>query len=299
VADEREQLKVGRRLVDITRPAKLLFPDDGISKRELVAYYVAVAPRLLPYLEDRPLTLERYPDGIRGHRIIQKSASDYYPDWILTAAMKKHGGTVAHPIANDAATLAYLANQASITPHIWLSRSDRPTQPDQMVFDFDPSTGDFEPVRRAALDLAGMLRGMDVTPFLKTSGSKGLHVVVPLKRSADFGEVHQAAHALAVKLVQANPAERTLEFHKAKRGSRVFIDVNRNAYAQTYAAPYAVRARPGAPVSWPAEWKALEDGKLTPDGVTMRQAIGLLEQRQDPWAGFRRGAVSLTRMRPA
>lgn len=297
MADARESLRIGRRTVDITRPDKVLFPDDGITKRDLVQYYRGVAKWMLPYLRNRPLTLERYPDGIEGHRIIQKSASDYYPEWIRTVTMQKHGGTVAHPVANDEATLAYLANQASITPHIWLSTSDKPTLPDQMVFDFDPSTTDFEPVRAAALELGALLRAAGVTPFLKTSGSRGLHVVIPLKRAAGYGEVHAAAHAVAERLVEARPSERTLEFHKAKRGDRVFIDVNRNAYAQTFAAPYAVRARAGAPVSWPVEWRELERGEIRPDGVTLREAPALLAKRRDPWAGFRRSAVTLAKLR--
>jgi bifunctional non-homologous end joining protein LigD len=291
VADAKEQMKIGRRVVDITRPDKLLFPEDGISKRDLVTYYLQVAKWILPHLKDRPLTLERYPDGIAGHKIIQKSASDYYPAWIKTAEMRKHGGTVKHPVCNDAATLAYLANQASITPHIWLSKLDQPDTPDQMVFDLDPSTDDFAPVRSAALDLFAMLSEAKVPSFLKTSGSKGLHIVVPLKREADYGAVHGLAHRVAAELVRKAPKERTLEFMKAKRGGRVLIDVNRNAYAQTYAAAYAVRARPGAPVSWPAEWEELERKGLKPNSVTISTAPGLLEKRADPWARFRTSAI--------
>lgn len=292
MADAKEQMKIGRRVVDITRPDKLLFPDNDLTKRDLVTYYLRVAKWMLPHLKDRPLTLERYPDGIAGHKIIQKSASDYYPAWIQTAEMRKHGGTVNHPVCNDAATLAYLANQATITPHIWLSKIDQPGTPDQMVFDLDPSTDDFAPVRSAALDLHAMLSDAKVPAFLKTSGSKGLHIVVPLKREADYGAVHGLAHRVAAELVRRAPDERTLEFTKAKRGGRVLIDVNRNAYAQTYAAAYAVRARPGAPVSWPAEWEQLERGALKPNSVTIRLAPGLLEERADPWAEFRKKAVS-------
>jgi bifunctional non-homologous end joining protein LigD len=289
VADAGEVVRIGQRDVTLTRPDKVLFPDDGITKRDLVNYYRAVAGHILPYLEDRPLTLERYPDGIGGHRIIQKSVSKYFPPWIRTATMKKHGGTVKHPIATDEATLAYLANQACITPHIWLSRSDQPEVPDQMVFDLDPSTDDFEPVRRTAIDLHRLLEAEGMPAYLKTSGSRGLHIVVPLKRKAGYGEVHGAAHAIARRLIEASPDTRTLEFMKKDRKGRVFIDVNRNAYAQTYAVAYAVRARPGAPVSWPIEWDELDDPKLRPDGVTMREVPKLLKRR-DPWKDYSFGS---------
>ena len=286
-------MRIGRQDVTVTRPDKVLFPDEGITKRDLVNYYRAVAPWILPQLADRPLTLERYPDGIGGHKIIQKSASDYYPDWIRTATVRKHGGTVKHPVCNDEATLAYLANQACITPHIWLSRSDQPETPDQMVFDLDPSTDDFEPVRRTAADLHGMLESWSVPAFLKTSGSRGLHIVVPLKREAGYGPVHALAHAIARQLVAAAPDERTLEFAKKDRAGRVFVDVNRNAYAQTYAAAYAVRARPGAPVSLPVEWNELPKRDFRPDGYRMGDVLDLLGGREDPWQDFRRRAVRL------
>jgi len=293
VAEEKETVRIGRREVTITRPDKVLFPDDGITKRDLVGYYRRIAKWIIPHIEDRPLTLERYPDGIAEHRIIQKSASDYYPEWVETATVQKKGGTVKHPICNDEATLAYLANQASITPHIWLSKKDAPGTPDQLVFDLDPSTDDFEPVRETAAALRQMLEGRDLPSFLKTSGSRGLHIVVPLKPKATYGSVHRLAHRLAEELVAASPKTRTLEFAKKDRGDRVFIDVNRNAYAQTYAAAYAVRARPGAPVSLPVDWSALRDRGLRPDGFRLNNVLELLASRADPWASFRKSAVLL------
>jgi bifunctional non-homologous end joining protein LigD len=293
VAEAKETVVIGRRAVDITRPDKVLFPDDGITKRDLVAYYRRIAKWILPHIEDRPLTLERYPDGLAGHKIIQKSASTYYPDWIETATMRKKGGTVKHPICNDEATLAYLANQASITPHIWLSKKDAPGEPDQMVFDLDPSTGDFEPVRETAAALYQMLEERGLPAFLKTSGSRGLHIVVPLQPKAAYGAVHGAAHRIAEALVKASPGTRTLEFAKKDRGTRVFVDVNRNAWAQTYAAAYAVRARPGAPVSLPVEWNALDDPELKPDGFRMDNVFDVLEKRTDPWKLFGKSPATL------
>src|SRR5438034_5759448 len=150
-------LRVGRHDVEITRPDKVLFAKDGITKRDLVDYYRQIAPWILPHLRARPLTLERYPDGIEEMRIIQKSVSAYYPEWIKTARVKKVGGSVQHVICEDEATLAYLANQACITPHIWLSRTDKIDFPDQMVFDLDPSGRDFEPVKATAQSLRKLL----------------------------------------------------------------------------------------------------------------------------------------------
>jgi hypothetical protein len=168
-------MRVGRQTVHITRPQKVLFPDDDISKRQLAAYYEHIASTMLPHLHDRPVTMERYPDGITGTRLIQKRAASYFPRWIRTASMKKQNGTVRHVICQDAATLVYLANQACITPHVWLSRIDKPHHPDQMIFDLDPSGGgDFRAVCRAALTLRELLKREHLYAFVKTTGSRGL-----------------------------------------------------------------------------------------------------------------------------
>jgi bifunctional non-homologous end joining protein LigD len=166
------EMRVGRQTVEITRPQKLLFPDDGIDKRQLAEYYARIATTMLPYLRNRPVTMERYPDGIQGMRLIQKRAASYFPDWITTASMKKQDGTVRHVVCQDAATLVYLANQACITPHVWLSRVDKPDHPDQMIFDLDPSDGNFRTVCRAALRLRELLERERLTAFVKTTGSR-------------------------------------------------------------------------------------------------------------------------------
>jgi bifunctional non-homologous end joining protein LigD len=291
--EHNEVVRVGRHDVRISRPDKILFPKDGITKRELVDYYRHIASWMLPHLRGRPLTLERFPDGIDGMRLIQKSVSAYYPEWIKTVTVKKVGGTVRHVLCEDEATLAYLANQACITPHIWLSRTDAIEFPDQMVFDLDPSTADLGPVKATAQALRKILEQMRLPVFLKTSGSRGLHVVVPLKRDADFDSVRAFARQIAEMAVDEDPNHRTLEARKNARRGRVYIDTNRNAYAQTVAPAYAVRPRPGAPVSIPLDWHELQKRGLRPDGVTIKTVFARLEKAEDPWKDFWRSAVTL------
>jgi bifunctional non-homologous end joining protein LigD len=293
MAERAEILRVGRHDVKITRPDKVLFPQDEITKRELVDYYRHIASWMLPHLRGRPLTLERFPDGIDGTRLIQKSASAYNPEWIKTVTVKKVGGTVKHVLCEDEATLAYLANQACITPHIWLSRTDAIQFPDQMVFDLDPSGEDFAPVRATAQALRKILEQMRLTVYLKTSGSRGLHVVVPVRRDSDFDSVRAFARQVAEIAVREDSKNRTLEARKNERRGRVYIDTNRNAYAQTVAPAYAVRPRPGAPVSVPLDWHELQKKDLRPDSVTIKTVFARLERAEDPWKDFWRSAVTL------
>ncbi|HEY5940705.1 MAG TPA: non-homologous end-joining DNA ligase [Gemmatimonadales bacterium] len=290
-------VRVGRHKIEITRPEKVLFPEDGITKGELIEYYARIAPRMLPHLRDRPLTLERYPDGLGKQRIFQKQVSSYFPQWIRRVIVKKVGGTVTHLVCNDDATLVYLANQACITPHIFLSRVDKLDVPDQMVFDLDPQGEDFEPVRSTAQAFKQLLDDLELPAYLKTTGSRGLHIVVPLQRREGFDAVRDFARELAGIVIGQAPGERTLETLKVNRGSRVFIDTNRNAYAQLLAPAFAVRARRGGPVSVPLDWSELRRKDLRSDGVTIRTIFDWLEKAGDPWADFWRSGVSLTKAR--
>jgi bifunctional non-homologous end joining protein LigD len=293
LAQPEQIIRVGRRAVEVTRPAKVLFPADGISKGDLINYYRRIAPWMLPHLRGRAITMERYPDGIDQARIIQKSVPSYYPDWIETVKVKKAGGTVTHVVCNDEATLVYLANQACITPHIWLSRVDNLHYPDQMVFDLDPSSEDFEKVKATAQSFRKLLEQVALPAYVKTTGSRGLHVAVPLNREEDFDSVRAFARRLAEIVLNEDPRHRTMEARKEKRGGRVFLDINRNAYAQTVAPAYAVRPRPGAPVSTPLRWSELDQKGLRPDGVTIRTVFGRLEKSGDHWKDFYRRAISL------
>jgi bifunctional non-homologous end joining protein LigD len=277
--------------VTISRPDKALFP-DGITKADLAGYYEAVAPAMLPHLAGRPLNLERYPDGIEAQRIMQQRAGKHFPDWIERVTVPKEGGTVEHVVASDADTLVYLADQACITPHAWLSRADRLNRPDRLIVDLDPSNGSPADVRRAARDMGDLLRHLELEPFAMTTGSRGFHVVVPLRRRADFDEVRAFARDLAQLAAERDP-KLTVEQRKAKRGGRILVDVMRNAYAHTAVAPYAVRARPGAPVATPLHWDELEDSKLRSDRWNIRTARERLERDGDPWADINGSARAL------
>jgi bifunctional non-homologous end joining protein LigD len=289
-------MKIGRRTVELSNTNKVLFPDDGLTKGDLVEYYESIAPQAVPYLKGRPLALERYPDGIDHQQVFQQSAPQYFPDWIETASVKRIGGdgTVKHPVVRDAASLVYLANQACITPHAWLSRADRPTNPDQLIFDLDPQDG-ITGARRAALDLHAVLDDLGLPAVVKTTGGKGLHVHVPLDRRAEFDEVRRFARGVANVLVTRDPERYTIEQRKNARGDRLYLDIMRNAYGQTAVPPYAVRARPGAPVATPLDWSELDDQRFRSDRFTLRTVTDRVEKNGDPWPRMR--GRSLTRPR--
>ncbi|TMA93279.1 MAG: ATP-dependent DNA ligase [Deltaproteobacteria bacterium] len=295
LAVQEELVRIDQRDVKITRPEKILFPEDGITKRDLIDYYRRVVSWILPHLRARPIAMERYPDGINQPGFFHKTAPFYYPGWIKTVTIKKKtGGTVRHVVCDNAATLVYLANQACVTPHIWLSRIDKLDYPDQMVFDLDPSEDNFDPVKATAQSLKELLDQLGLPVYLKTTGSRGLHVAVPLKRTEVFDSVRAFARELAGVVVSREPTQRTLEQRKSMRRGRVFVDTNRNAYAQTVAPAYAVRARRGAPVSVPLDWNELRRRDLRPDGVTIRNVFDRLEKVSDPWIDFWRRGASLT-----
>ncbi|MFL5404011.1 MAG: non-homologous end-joining DNA ligase [Gemmatimonadales bacterium] len=290
-------VRVDGKEIEISRPEKVLFPEDGITKGDLIEYYARIAPRMLPHLRDRPLTLERYPNGINSKRFFQKEVSSYFPKWIRTVTVPKVGGTVTHVVCNDTATLVYLANQACVTPHIFLSRVDKLDVPDQLVFDLDPQGDDFELVRSTAAAFKQLLDELELPAFLKTTGSRGLHVMVPLQRRERYDAVRAFARELAGIVVSQAPQERTMESLKANRGKRVFIDTNRNGYAQLVAPAYAVRARKGAPVSVPLEWSELKKKAMRSNSVTIRNVFDRLDKVGDPWADFWQSGVSLTKAR--
>jgi len=281
--------------VEITHPDRVLFPADGITKADLVDYYAEVAGVMLPHLKGRPLTLWRYPRGIDQQGFVQQDFSGTLPAWMAAADVSKEDGSVVHPVAERPEALIWLANQNCVTLHSWLSRRDRLDEPDQVIFDFDPSTDDFAPVRAAAKACGDVLRDLGLIPYLKTTGSRGLHVVAPLSRGFEFEAVRRFARDVADVVAADDPAHRTVEQRKAKRGDRIYVDVMRNAYAQTAVAPYAVRARPGAPVATPLEWDELGKRGLRADRFSLHDVPKRVANQGDPWADMRRHARSLTR----
>ena len=284
-------VQAGRRRVTISHPDRVVFPDAGLTKLDLAGHYAAVGDVMVPHVRDRPLALQVFPRGIEGDGHFRKDAPGHFPDWVTTVAVpKREGGTINQVLANDAATLVYLAGQNAITPHVWTSRVDRLERPDRVIFDLDPSAGSFGAVRAAARAVGGLLRDLGLEPFAMTTGSRGLHVVAPLRRTADYDEVHAFAREAAQVLVDRDPDGLTVEFRRAKRGDRIFVDVGRNAYGQHAVAPYAVRALAAAPVATPLRWQELDDEDLGPQGWTIRTIGDRLAAIGDPWKGIARHA---------
>lgn len=284
--------------MQISNPDKVLFPDDRVTKADLADYYRRVADAMLPWLRDRPTAMVRYPDGLRGDGIMQKNVPRYFPDWIRTAEVPKQGGTVRQVVCDRADTLVYLAGQACIEVHGFLSRLGRLAQPDQLIFDLDPPEHmAFSQVVTIATELRSLLEGeLGLTPFVKTTGGRGLHVHVPLSATDDFDAARAFALQVARALADRHPDLATTEQRRASRGRRIYLDVMRNAYAQLAVAPYSVRARPGAPVATPLSWSELDDPRLQPGQFT----IATVPAREgDPWAPMRRRRFGLGRARRA
>jgi bifunctional non-homologous end joining protein LigD len=283
--------------VQVTHPEKVLFPGDGITKGDLVDYYRTVAPRMLPLISGRPVTMQRFPDGIGRGGFLQKQIGRHFPDWIerVTAPNRRTRQAtvrdeVTYPVCRHADDLAYLANQGCVTPHVWLSRTPDIHHPDQMVFDLDPASEDLGVLRLAAAGLHDLLDELGLASFLKSSGSRGLHVVVPLVPAAETDAVKVFSIAVTEALAARHPDDLSTEGRIANRHGRLYLDIGRNGYAQTMAAPYAVRALPGAPVSVPLDWSELDDfvpGRHTVANIADRLAA------PDPWAGMEEAATRL------
>jgi len=298
-ARRAESVTVSGIRVELSNTGKLLFDDPEITKGDLVRYYRDMAGRILPHLRDRPLVMARYPDGIRGERIFQKNIPGYFPSWISRVEVEKAGGELRQVVCDKAATLVYLANQACIELHAFLSKTGELECPDQLVFDLDPPGEDrFGDVVLLALRLRELLEDeLKLTAYVKTTGGKGLHIHLPLRASDDFDAARRFARQASEVLAARNPDLLTTQQRRAGRGDRVYADVMRNAYAQTVVAPYSVRARPGAHVATPLWWEELEDRELTPRRFTLRSIGDRLERlgTSDPWAGLGRRRYGLAR----
>lgn len=268
----------------ISHPEKIMFPDDGITKGELAEYYASVAEIIVPHLSGRPVTMERYPSGIGQPGFLQKDVSKGFPSWLERVEVPKKGGTVHYPLVCDARSLEWIANQNCVTPHVWTSRVPKLFLPDLCVFDLDPSVDEPAVLRAAALAVRDALDELGLKSWVKTSGSKGFHIVVPLDGTADFEVVGAFAQGVARLLVQRDPDHLTLEFAKVDRGDRIYVDVGRNGPSATFAAAYAVRSKAGAPVSAPCTWEELASGKAQPRSFTLRGMAKRVDKVGDLWA---------------
>lgn len=293
---ERNTLLLNRHQIEITHPDKIMFPRSGTTKADLIAYYTKMSPIIVHYLRNRPLTLHRFVDGVTNEGFYQKNASSYFPSWIKWVSIPKKNKTPVHyVVCNNAATLAYLANQCVVEFHPWLSQYDKPTKPDRMIFDLDPSgTASFRLVVQIALILREMLHTLGLPSFVMTTGSRGLHVVVPLKRLYTFEVIRSFARDIAGHIVLLYPEKATIEMRIANRGNRIFIDTLRNGFTQTGIAPYSVRARKYASVATPLRWNELNNRHLTSDYYTIDTIGKRLTHTKDPWHMMQKEAQSLS-----
>jgi bifunctional non-homologous end joining protein LigD len=278
--------------IELSNVDKLLYPDDGVTKGDVIEYYRTVADAMLPHLAGRPLVLHRFPDGVGTKGFVQQDVGEHFPDWLHVADLPRRGeqGTVRHVVCEDVPTLEYLANQAALELHVWPSRVDKPEHPDRLVIDIDPPDDTTVATLRAiARQVRDLYEEVGLLPFVQATGSRGFHVVAPLDRSADYEFVRALATDLADHLAAGHPDELTTAQRKQRRGDRVFLDINRNAYGQTFVAPYSLRAKPGASAATPLDWAEL--GRATPNGHTIHTMPKRLPRKEDPWSAMNEGTA--------
>jgi bifunctional non-homologous end joining protein LigD len=287
---------INKHELELTNLNKILFPKINITKQALIEYYQKIAPVMLPWLHNRALSLFRFPDGIDGQKFFQKNTPDYFPTWVkrLKVTLKTIDKFDLYSVCNNLETLIYLANYVCV-PHVWLSKIDKLDWPDRLIFDLDPGQKEgFEQVKALALELNIFLSKLGLKPFVMLTGSTGMHVIVPIKRTKNFEEVRLFAKQVAQLFVKKNPDLYTLEMNVAKRQERVFIDILRNGFGATAVAPYAVRDKEGAPVATPINWQEVEESNLSSQRYNINNIFKKLEHEPQPWPNFDKAAVSLT-----
>lgn len=289
----KRELTVDGRRIEVSNPDKVLYPEAGLTKSEVIDHYRAVADAMLPLLRGRPLTLRRFPDGIGEPGFFQKEAADYFPDWVEVAKVPRRDGgpPVHHAICTSAASLVYLASLATLEFHVWPSTESALDNPDRLVIDIDPPDGvQVNELRDVARRVADAMGRIGLTGFVQATGGRGFHVVTPLDASAGYDVVRRLARDLTDDLAAADPDRLTTAIRKQARRGRIFLDVNRNGYGQTVIAPYSLRARPGAAVATPLDWREL--GRSDPDGYDASRVARRLRQKADPWRSIDRSAAS-------
>jgi bifunctional non-homologous end joining protein LigD len=289
------RLRAGRHVVEISNPDKVLFPRDGLTKGDLARYYADVATTMLPHVRGRPLLLNRYRDGIDRPGFVQQDLGATGPPWVgRVETPRRRGGAIRHPVCRNRETFVWLANQNAVTLHAWTSREPQLDSPDRLIVDLDPPNG-FDQARDAARQVRELLDELGLRSLPMTTGSRGLHVVVPLRPGPSHDDVRAFARDVAGVLAARHPARLTAEQRIAKRDGRLYLDMARNTYGQTAVAPYAVRPRDGAPVATPLRWEELDDPALRADTFTMRDIPQRLAAGGDRWAGIDRHRQSLRR----
>lgn len=286
-ASDKEMVKIAGRVLTLTNLDKPFWPEQQLTKAHLIKYYLDIAPVLLPYINNRPLVMKRYPDGITGEYFYQKECPTYAPDWVATYPVKHSRKVINYIVCNDAATLAWLAGQGGLEIHAWLSRVEDIDYPDLAVFDLDPAEGvDFNEVLQVALLVREVLQAYGIKGFPKTSGASGLHIFIPLETKYTFQEVTAAMKFLAEIIVRAYPRGVTTERSISKRRDKVYLDYLQNGRGKTMAFPYSLRPLPGAPVSTPLTWGEVEERRFTPADFNMRNIFIRVNNMGDLYAGL-------------
>jgi bifunctional non-homologous end joining protein LigD len=289
-------MKINGHEIDISNRDKVFFPDAGVTKGDIIDYYGEIANVMVPHLERYGVSMQRMPDGLNGPGFYNKDVPEHFPDWIKTFKFpKQEGGSFRAPVIDSRAALIYMADQAVLTPHVYLAPYTSLRNPDKMIYDLDPPEGteDFHGVRSAALDVKKTLEEIDLISWVQTTGSKGYHVVVPLDGSATFDEVRDFARKVALLMVRRNQDEYTLEERKNKRKGRIFLDMLRNSYGATAVAPYSVRARKGATIATPIDWDEVSEG-ASPRDWSIKNIMSRMGHKNDPWSDMMRHARKLT-----
>jgi bifunctional non-homologous end joining protein LigD len=289
VKTAKSSATVAKKLpITVSHPDKIFWPEEGYTKLDLVEFYAMIFPQLLPYVKDRILTLERCPDGMAGECFYQKEAPKGLPPGTPTVAIRNTGGSARkitnYVVGGSLATQLAMANFGSIAIHAMGSRARAPRKPDWVCFDLDPQTGKFADAARAGLYVKEILDTMKIVSFCKTSGSRGLHVFLPIKVGPDADDVLNFAQTFVAHLAAAYPKELTTEHSIAARGNRVYLDPFRNGFGQTVVTPYSVRRKPKAPVSAPLDWTEVKRG-LDPSEFNIGNFAKRLK-RADPWKDF-------------
>ena len=284
---KKQAIELDGHTIELSNQDRVVFPDSGITKGDVVGYYKDIASVMVPELRGRALSVERFTKGIDAGGFFQKHWQKHYPDWLDSITF---GGktVVRYPICDSQAGLVYFANQGSVAFHVVTSRKQTLQHPDLIVFDLDPPENGFELVRKSARVLHDVLDELGLAAFVKTTGSKGLHVVTPLDDKATFDEVHTLCHGLAKLLVTRHPDMITTEFYKKDRNGRLYFDTARNTLGATFVAAYSVRPKPGAPVSMPIEWSDVDDPKLRADGFTIKNVRVRVAKKGDAWRELRK-----------
>lgn len=293
-SEHSDTVNVGKRSIEITHPDRVLFPRDSYTKKDIADYYAWVAPHMYPLCKNRLIVMQRFPDGIDHDGFYHKDAPAHYPAWITRKKIRKEtGGYTQYVVNTDPATLVYLANQGCLTPHLWLSTVENPNKPDKIIFDLDPSGRSFKKVVRAAQLLRELLEEHRLKSFVMTTGSRGLHVVVPIKSEYSFDKVRAVAKSIASELVERYPSLVTISVRKSSRGSKVFIDYLRNAFGQTGVAPYAIRPLDRAPIAMPLAWDELDNESISAQTINLANVHEWIAARPDPWKSFKRSSRSV------